>query len=152
MGTQQQQMEVQDQESQMISKIAKSFNFIIPILIGLVLLVRGKDQSPFETHPSNMWVFMISTFIYYSATQRSMPMATLNVAAMINSGKTCLGDARFLISDIHDLCCEVGASSCKAIPRDSNCIAHGLAQLPFSSGEEMIWRDVDPHCIFPGLR
>ncbi|KAK0581200.1 hypothetical protein LWI29_011261 [Acer saccharum] len=77
MGTQQQQqqMEVQDQESQMISKIAKSFNFIIPILIGLVLLVRGKDQSPFETHPSNMWVFMISTFIYYSATQRSMPMA-----------------------------------------------------------------------------
>ncbi|KAK4849334.1 hypothetical protein QYF36_023683 [Acer negundo] len=80
MGTQQQQMEVQDQElqdqdQQLISKIAKSFNFIIPILIGLVLLVRGKDQSPFETHPSNMWVFMISTFIYYTVTQRSMPMA-----------------------------------------------------------------------------
>ncbi|KAK0580470.1 hypothetical protein LWI29_002308 [Acer saccharum] len=68
-------MDVQDQESQLISKIAKSFNFIIPILLGLVLLVRGKDQSPFETHPSNMWVFMISTFIYYSVTQRSMPLA-----------------------------------------------------------------------------
>ncbi|KAK4848372.1 hypothetical protein QYF36_012175 [Acer negundo] len=82
MGTQQQQMEMQeqepqDQDPQLISKITMSFNFIIPILLGLVLLVRGrgKDQSPFETHPSNMWVFMISTFIYYSVTQRSMPLA-----------------------------------------------------------------------------
>ncbi|KAK1558995.1 hypothetical protein Q3G72_009277 [Acer saccharum] len=78
MGTQQQQMEVQDQEQQLISQIGKSFNFIIPILLGLVLLVdlvQGKDQSPFETHPSNMLVFVISTFIYYSVIQRSMPLA-----------------------------------------------------------------------------
>ncbi|TXG62625.1 hypothetical protein EZV62_009619 [Acer yangbiense] len=75
MRTQQQQMEVQDQEQQLIFKITMSFNFIIPILLGLVLLIRGKDQSPFETHPSNMWVFMFSTFVYYSVTQRSTPLA-----------------------------------------------------------------------------
>ncbi|KAK2650630.1 hypothetical protein Ddye_018119 [Dipteronia dyeriana] len=81
MGTQQQRMEVQDKDQQLILKIAKSFNFIIPTLIGLLLLVRvmnsqNKFESPFETHPTNMWVFVISAMIYYSAAhQGSMPLA-----------------------------------------------------------------------------
>ncbi|KAK3195084.1 hypothetical protein Dsin_026394 [Dipteronia sinensis] len=75
MATQQQQMELKEKDQELIFKIAMSFNFIIPILIGLLLLTR--DQSPFETHPSNMCVFMISTLIYYSVTLRSMPSAAL---------------------------------------------------------------------------
>ncbi|KAK3195085.1 hypothetical protein Dsin_026395 [Dipteronia sinensis] len=45
MGTQQQQMEVQDQEPKLISKISKSFNCLIPMLIG-VLRVNTQGSMP----------------------------------------------------------------------------------------------------------
>ena len=77
-------------------RITMSFNFIIPILIGLVLLVRGKDQSPFVTHPSNMWIFMISTFIYYSVTQRSMPLAARISGSLISILLLCFFIPRWL--------------------------------------------------------
>ena len=76
---------------------------------------------------------------------------TLSVASMINSNIPALGDAMFLVSDIKSLCIEVGGCECKAIPRLSNGLAHGLANLAFSSGEEIIWRDTNLACLFPGL-
>ncbi|KAK4857925.1 hypothetical protein QYF36_008310 [Acer negundo] len=68
----------------------------------------------------------------------------LNTASMLNSVKPFLGDAMFIISDIKALFIEVGVISCKAVPRVSNKFAHSLANLPFSSGEDLLWRDVDP--------
>ncbi|KAK0606918.1 hypothetical protein LWI29_006286 [Acer saccharum] len=74
---------------------------------------------------------------------------SVNAIAAINSDKIHLGDAMFIISDIQALCREVGVQYCKASPRDTNRFAHMLANLPFSSGEELQWRDTDPQCIFP---
>ncbi|KAL5828366.1 hypothetical protein ACOSQ3_017834 [Xanthoceras sorbifolium] len=53
--------------------IAKSFNRLIPVLVAVL---QSKDV--FETHPANMWVFVVSTFIYFSAAQRSMPLAVVS--------------------------------------------------------------------------
>ncbi|KAK3195076.1 hypothetical protein Dsin_026386 [Dipteronia sinensis] len=59
--------------------IAKSFNFVIQMLIGVFQVdSQGKDKSPFETHPAEMWVFVFSSFIYFSAAQRSVPMAIIS--------------------------------------------------------------------------
>ncbi|TXG62633.1 hypothetical protein EZV62_009627 [Acer yangbiense] len=77
---QQQQMEVQEEEPpQLISKIAKSFNCLIPMLIGVLQVnSQSTDESPFKTHPTNMWVFVFSTFIYYSVAQGSVSMAVIS--------------------------------------------------------------------------
>ena len=74
-----------------------------------------------------------------------------NVAVMLNSNSSYLRDAMFIISDIQALRSDVGAFSCQAIPRESNSLAHGLANLAFSSGKEMQWRNADPSCIPSGL-
>ncbi|KAL5761367.1 hypothetical protein ACOSP7_017631 [Xanthoceras sorbifolium] len=50
--------------------IANSFSCLIPVLVAVL---QCKDV--FETHPTNMWVFVVSTFIYFSVAQRSMPLA-----------------------------------------------------------------------------
>ncbi|KAL5825998.1 hypothetical protein ACOSQ4_017795 [Xanthoceras sorbifolium] len=50
--------------------IAKSFSCLIPVLVAVL---QSKDV--FETHPANMWVFVVSTFTYFSAAQRSMLLA-----------------------------------------------------------------------------
>ena len=73
-----------------------------------------------------------------------------NIVSLINSENPFLGDALFLISDIKALRVEVGGCHCQAIPRSANCLAHGLANLAFSSCEELLWWDVSPSCIFPG--
>ncbi|KAI9162599.1 hypothetical protein LWI28_028854 [Acer negundo] len=75
----------------------------------------------------------------------------VNVVAALNSDTNSLGDAMFLIQEIKALCKEVGVRPFKAIPREPNSLAHKLANLPFSSGEELLWRDTDLHCIFPDL-
>ncbi|TXG62636.1 hypothetical protein EZV62_009630 [Acer yangbiense] len=86
--TQQQQQQMQERRGagdgadadadapQLIFMIAKSFNCLIPILIDVVQVKYsvGKDESPFETHPATMWIFVFSTFVYFSAAQRSVTM------------------------------------------------------------------------------
>ncbi|KAH7569801.1 hypothetical protein JRO89_XS05G0001900 [Xanthoceras sorbifolium] len=57
----------------MCRNIAKSFSCLIPVLVAVL---QSKDV--FETHPENMWVFVVSTFIYFSAAQRSMPLAAVS--------------------------------------------------------------------------
>ncbi|KAI9181410.1 hypothetical protein LWI28_014728 [Acer negundo] len=67
--------------TQLVFMIAKSFNCLIPILINVVQMKyshEGKDESPFETHPATMWVFVFSTFIYFSAAQRSVSVAIIS--------------------------------------------------------------------------
>ncbi|KAK3195077.1 hypothetical protein Dsin_026387 [Dipteronia sinensis] len=65
---------------QLIFMISKSFNCLIPILINVVQVKysEGKDKSPFETHPATMWIFVFSTFIYFSAGQRSVTVAIIS--------------------------------------------------------------------------
>ncbi|KAL5794873.1 hypothetical protein ACOSP7_003467 [Xanthoceras sorbifolium] len=81
---QQQQMQVQEgrgasaNAQPLVFMIGKSFNCLIPMLVGVLQVnSQSKDVSPFETHPENMWVFVVSTFIYFSAAQRSMPLAVV---------------------------------------------------------------------------
>ncbi|KAL5794870.1 hypothetical protein ACOSP7_003464 [Xanthoceras sorbifolium] len=58
---------------QLVFMISKSFNCLIPMLIGVLQVnSQSKYVSPFKTHPTNMWVFVVSTFIYFCAAQRSM--------------------------------------------------------------------------------
>ncbi|KAL5798832.1 hypothetical protein ACOSQ2_003652 [Xanthoceras sorbifolium] len=86
MATQQQQrMQVQEGRGasanarQLVFMIGKSFNCLIPMLIGVLQVnSQSKYVSPFETHPTNMWVFMVSTFIYFCAAQRSIPLAVIS--------------------------------------------------------------------------
>ena len=49
--------------------LAKSFKYIIPVLIAL-LQVSCKE-SPFKTHPIQTWVFVVATIIYCLAFQLS---------------------------------------------------------------------------------
>ncbi|KAK4848980.1 hypothetical protein QYF36_019390 [Acer negundo] len=64
---------------QLVLMIAKSFKCLIPMLVGVLQVnSQSKDQSPFETHTSNMWLFVFSTLIYYSAVQGSMPLAIIS--------------------------------------------------------------------------
>ncbi|KAK2650640.1 hypothetical protein Ddye_018129 [Dipteronia dyeriana] len=59
--------------------IAKSFSCVIPILIGFLQVdSQGRDKFPFETLPVKMWVFVFSSFIYFFAVQRSVPMAIIS--------------------------------------------------------------------------
>ncbi|KAK4835497.1 hypothetical protein QYF36_010499 [Acer negundo] len=59
--------------------IAKSFYGVIPTLIGVLQVnTEGKDKSPFETHPAQMWVFVFSSVIYFYVAQRSVPMAIIS--------------------------------------------------------------------------
>ncbi|KAH7576297.1 hypothetical protein ACOSQ2_003658 [Xanthoceras sorbifolium] len=89
---QQQQMQVQEgrgasaNAQQLVFMIGKSFNCLIPMLVGVLQVnSQSKDVSPFETHPENMWIFVVSTFIYFSAAQRSMPLAPAVVAGSLSS-------------------------------------------------------------------
>ncbi|KAK4847887.1 hypothetical protein QYF36_006873 [Acer negundo] len=72
------------------------------------------------------------------------------IASMLNLDNSCLGDAMSIVSDIKALCFEVGGCSFQAITRSFNSLAHALAALAFSSGEELLWWDVHPSCIFRG--
>ncbi|KAK0603208.1 hypothetical protein LWI29_002494 [Acer saccharum] len=72
------------------------------------------------------------------------------VVSQINSDSIVLGDAMFLIYDIKELCVKVGGCYCQAIPRLANSLAHGLVKLAISLGEEFVWWNVNPSCIFPG--
>ncbi|TXG49927.1 hypothetical protein EZV62_025802 [Acer yangbiense] len=59
--------------------VAKSFNCLIPILLTVIQVNNeGKDKSAFETHPAQMWVFVFSSVIYFSAAQLSVPMAIIS--------------------------------------------------------------------------
>ncbi|TXG49930.1 hypothetical protein EZV62_025805 [Acer yangbiense] len=59
--------------------IAKSFNCVIPTLLGVIQVNNeGKGKSPFETHPAQMWVFVFSLIIYFSAAQRSVHIAIIS--------------------------------------------------------------------------
>ncbi|KAK4848291.1 hypothetical protein QYF36_011361 [Acer negundo] len=78
MATQQQQQQMEEPR-QLISKIAESFKTLIPMLVGVLQVnIQSKDESPFKTHPTNMWVFVFSTFIYYSVAQGSVSLAVVS--------------------------------------------------------------------------
>ncbi|KAI9187447.1 hypothetical protein LWI28_028276 [Acer negundo] len=49
--------------------VAKSFEYIIPILIAVLQL--SSKESPFKTHPVQTWVFVVATIIYGLAFQLS---------------------------------------------------------------------------------
>ncbi|KAK0579754.1 hypothetical protein LWI29_030939 [Acer saccharum] len=48
------------------------------------------------------------------------------VATALNSSTSDLGDASFVINDIHALFKEVGVLKCQAVPRSGNSLAHNL--------------------------
>ncbi|KAK1565763.1 hypothetical protein Q3G72_034366 [Acer saccharum] len=87
----------------------------------------------------------------YNLAVQFAEVDALSVASMINSNSSAMGDAMFLISDIKSLCIKLGGCVCQHIPRLSNVLAHRLANLAFALGDEVVWRDVNPVCIFPLL-
>ncbi|KAL5744797.1 hypothetical protein ACOSQ2_027913 [Xanthoceras sorbifolium] len=73
-----------------------------------------------------------------------------NVAAGVLSKSVCLGPAGAIVNDIKALCKIVGVSSCQAISRSRNGLAHMLASFALSSMEDHVWLDVRPSCLFSG--
>ncbi|KAK2650623.1 hypothetical protein Ddye_018112 [Dipteronia dyeriana] len=48
--------------------MAKPFKYLIPMLITVLQVSsQGHSESPFKSHPANMWISLVATFIYYFA-------------------------------------------------------------------------------------
>ncbi|KAK2650624.1 hypothetical protein Ddye_018113 [Dipteronia dyeriana] len=44
------------------------FGFLIPLIIAVLQVNnQGINKYSFETHPANLWVFLLATFVYYVA-------------------------------------------------------------------------------------
>ncbi|KAK4856774.1 hypothetical protein QYF36_021052 [Acer negundo] len=72
----------------------------------------------------------------------SAKVDVLSVASLLNYDVSFLGDALFIVLDIKAFVLMRGSS---------NSLAHALASLAFSSGEELFWWDVNHSYISPGL-
>ncbi|TXG62583.1 hypothetical protein EZV62_009577 [Acer yangbiense] len=40
------------------------FGFLIPLLVAVLQLNQGTNNYSFQTHPANLWVFLLSTSVY----------------------------------------------------------------------------------------
>ncbi|KAL5820848.1 hypothetical protein ACOSQ3_022730 [Xanthoceras sorbifolium] len=69
-----------------------------------------------------------------------------NVVAAVNDVSVSFCKASPVISDIKAFYKVVGVSSCLAIPRSRNGLAHSLASLALSSMEDQLWLGVRPPC------
>ncbi|TXG62646.1 hypothetical protein EZV62_009640 [Acer yangbiense] len=58
---------VSDSFFQWMLMIAKPFKYLIPMLITVLQVSSQRSESPFKSHPANMWISLIATFIYYFA-------------------------------------------------------------------------------------
>ncbi|KAK3183123.1 hypothetical protein Dsin_030409 [Dipteronia sinensis] len=75
---------------------------------------------------------------FYNIPVKIAEVDASNVASILNSTESFLGDAKFIVNDIKALFLDIDVCKCQAIPRSGNSLAYNLALLAFSFAREQI--------------